>query len=240
MYPVLAEINPTKGHVIDTLRRVKDAQRGVPHNGWSYFASRFLHPDGAKAFQSSPATPEIIFDFLGFYQQLERSGGLFEQEAFFPESYDIGPDFHRLGLIEITAAIVQGCLRLKFEYNKNMKHQAYITRWVQKCEETLYEFIPVLTQASHMCILSDFPLLTADYNGLDGLVSSILPELGVSRDNVEEVYDTSPMQTGLLLSQAKDPSLYQCFTVFQVTPKPSSQSIDLWLSQSEMHSLLTN
>lgn len=244
MYPVLAEMNPTRGGLIHMLRRVKDAQRRVPRNGWPYFASRFLHPDGAKAFDLPPATPEIVFDFLGLYQQLERSAGLFEQESFFPEEYDIGPEFHRPGLIEITAEIVQGCLRLKFEYNKDMKHQDTIIKWVQKCEETLHEFISVLSQASHKYTLSDFPLFTAGYDGLDSLFSTILPELGVSWHNVEDVYDTSAMQTGLLLSQAKDPSLYQCFTVFQVTAKSSSSSVDLerlegaWFSLVQRHSAL--
>ncbi|KAH8665645.1 hypothetical protein BGZ61DRAFT_401297, partial [Ilyonectria robusta] len=244
MYPILTETNPIKDDLLGTLRRVKDAQRCVPSNGWSYFASRFLHPDGVKAFGSSAPTPEIVFDFLGLYQQLERPDGLFEQEIFFPEEYDIGPEFHRPGLFEITAEIVRGCLRLKFEYNKSMKHQAAIATWVQKCEEGLHAFVSVLAQARHSYTLSDFPLLTTGYDGLDNLFSSILPELGVSLNNVEDVYDTSPMQTGLLLSQAKEPSLYQCFTVFQVAPVSRSHSIDLqrleeaWIKLIQRHSAL--
>ncbi|KAH6970594.1 hypothetical protein BKA56DRAFT_661273 [Ilyonectria sp. MPI-CAGE-AT-0026] len=244
MYPILIETNSIKDDLLGTLRRVKDAQRCVPSNGWSYFASRFLHPDGVKDFGSSAATPEIVFDFLGLYQQLERPDGLFGQEIFFPEEYDIGPEFHRPGLFEITAEIVRGCLRLKFEYNKSMKHQAAITTWVQKCEESLHAFVSVLNQARHLYTLSDFPLLTTGYDGLDNLFSSILPELGVPLNNVEDVYDTSPMQTGLLLSQSKEPSLYQCFTVFQVTPVSRSHSIDLqrleeaWIKLVQRHSAL--
>ncbi|KAF5027126.1 hypothetical protein F66182_752 [Fusarium sp. NRRL 66182] len=244
MYPILTETSPVNNDLLATLRCVKDAQRCVPSNGWSYFASRFLHPDGVNVFGSSAATPEIIFDFLGLYQQLERPEGLFEREIFFPEEYDIGPEFHRPGLVEITAEIVRGCLRLKFEYNKSMKHQDDITRWIQKCEESLNAFVSILPQARTCYTASDFPLLTAGYDGLNKLMYSVLPELDVSLDNVEDVYDTSPMQTGLLLSQAKEPGLYQCFTVFQVTPTSRSHTVDLgrleeaWIRLVQRHSAL--
>ncbi|GAB1318076.1 hypothetical protein MFIFM68171_08286 [Madurella fahalii] len=222
MYPV--QVEGGSRDLIDTLRRVKDAQRRVPRNGWSYFASRFHHLEGIKEFGLPPVV-EIIFDFLGLYQQLEREKGLFEQEP--RDNVDVGPEFHRPGLFEITAELVRGRLQLKFEYNKMMNRQAELMRWVHKCEEDLMELARIEREALYMQALSDFPLLNMGYDGLDGLFTTILPRLGVSVDNVEDTYDTSPMQTGLLLSQAKDPGLYQCSLVLQVEGTSPFESVDL-------------
>ncbi|KXX80427.1 Nonribosomal peptide synthetase 12 [Madurella mycetomatis] len=239
MYPV--QVGTGSRGLIDTLRRVKDAQRRVPRNGWPYFASRFHHPEGLKEFGSPPVV-EIIFDFLGLYQQLEREEGLFEQEPWY--NADIGPEFHRPGLFEITAEMIRGKLQLRFEYNKTMKRQAEFMRWVQECERDLMELARVGHEAPYMQALSDFPLLHMGYDGLDSLFTTVLPQLGVSADNVEDAYDTSPMQTGLLLSQAKDPSLYRCSLVLQVETTSPFESVDLqrlgdaWLRLTDRHSSL--
>lgn len=105
MYPVsvVAGKDP-----VDTVRRVKDAQRRVPSSGWPYFASRYHHPDGIRQFGGYPQA-EIQFDYLGLYQQLERDDALFQQEAW-PNS-DVGPEFNRLALFEITAEIIRSTLR---------------------------------------------------------------------------------------------------------------------------------
>jgi amino acid adenylation domain-containing protein/non-ribosomal peptide synthase protein (TIGR01720 family) len=243
MYPILMKEGGRD--LVDTLRRVKDARRRVPSNGWSYFASTFHHPEAIREF-GLPTNLEVIFDFLGLYQQFERSDSLFEQQVW--ENSDIGPDFRRPGLFEITAEVTQGQLQLKFEYNRTMKHQDSITRWIQECEKNLNRITSELdaTRIGGHCMhdLSDFPLLRMGYDGLDNLFQSVLPSLTISAENVEDIYDTSPMQTGMLLSQAKNPALYQCSTVFQIKTTPRCQSLDLqrlsnaWQSLVQRHSAL--
>ncbi|KAI1756763.1 hypothetical protein F4782DRAFT_280290 [Xylaria castorea] len=238
MYPIQVEL-PEGGDLFDTIRHVKDAQRRVPKNGWPYFASRFNHPDGIREFQSRPNV-EITFDFLGLYQQLERKEGLFKQESW--DNLDVGPEFNRPALCEITAEIIQGRLQMKFEYNKYMNHQSGINRWVKECENELIRVASGLN--GKMYALSDFPLLGMVYDGLDNLLTSILPQLGVALDNVEDAYNTSPMQTGLLLSQTKDPALYQCSWVFRIDTKSPFESVDTqrlvnaWHDLAQRHSSL--
>ena len=245
MYPIVVE-KKGRGGLIDMIRCVKDAQRRFSSNGWQYFVSRFYDPNGIQEFGPS-AEVEIIFDFLGLYQQLERANGLFEQEYW--EKSDVGPEFHCPGLFEITAEIIKGQLQLKFEYNKNMRHQADIRHWVYECERDLRHIVSELelAEADVRCIytLSDFPLLqNMGYDGLDNLLGSVLPGLGIRLDDLEDVYATSSMQTGMLLSQAKHPSLYQCSTVFQVDSLPPFATVnvqhlsDTWVSLVERHSAL--
>lgn len=241
IYPVHVDV-AAEADFVEVLKRVKDSQRRVPRNGWSYFASRYNHPDGIKQF-GSQVTAEVQFDYLGLYQQLEREGALFEQQDLTVP--DVGPDFKRFALFEITAEIIRGEFQLKFEFDAHMKHQDAISEWIQECERSLGLAADQLSRISAaQYTLSDFPLLPTDYDGLDQLVTKTLPGLGLSADNVEDVYPVSPMQTGLLLSQAKSQSLYQYFSVFRVEALSAFESVDssrlmdAWQSLVERHSSL--
>ncbi|KAK0630903.1 hypothetical protein B0T17DRAFT_234637 [Bombardia bombarda] len=245
MYPI--QIDSGRHDLRDTVRRVRDAQRRVPRNGWPYFASRYHNLKGMEDF-SLPPMVEIIFDFLGRYQQLEREDGLFEQQSW--ENSDVGPEFHRPGLFEVTAEIIRGSLQLRFDYNSNMHHQVRITEWVQECEKALYTIVSELGKIrdeatlGQLHALSDYPLLSIGYEGLDHLFTSVLPRLQISVGDIEDIYDTSPMQTGLLLSQAKEPGLYQCSMVFRVETRSPFESVDMhrlceaWRTLVSRHSSL--
>jgi amino acid adenylation domain-containing protein/non-ribosomal peptide synthase protein (TIGR01720 family) len=239
MYPVHVD---AEGDFVDVIKRVKDKQRRVPRSGWPYFASRYNHPDGIEQF-GSQVTAEVQFDYLGLYQQLEREGALFEQQELIVP--DVGPDFKRFALFEITAEIIRGQFQLTFEFNAHMKHQDAVSAWIQECERTLRLAADQLSRISTIqYTLSDFPLLSTDYQGLDQLVTKTLPELDLSAENVEDIYPVSPMQTGLLLSQARSEGLYQYFSVFRVEAPSafesvdSSRLIDAWQSLVERHSSL--
>lgn len=223
MYPIHVDV-AAGADFIEVLKRVKDSQRRVPRTGWPYFASRYNHPDGIKQF-GSQVTAEVQFDYLGLYQQLEREGALFEQQELIVP--DVGPDFKRFALFEITAEIIRGEFQLTFEFNSHMKHQDEICQWIQECERSLCLAADRLSRINAtQYTLSDFPLLAMDYDDLDQLVTKILPGLDVSVDNVEDIYPVSPMQTGLLLSQAKSQGLYQYFSVFRVESASAFESVD--------------
>lgn len=216
MYPIHVNAAAFTDSIVETIRRVKDAQRSVPQNGWPYFASRFNQADGIKQF-GHHNVPEITFDYLGLYQNLEREGSLFQLER--RVNQDVGPDFNRFSLVEITAEVLQGQIQLTFELNRLMRHQTRLQQWFQECEHCLRRAaVELPAMAAPKFTMSDFPLLQTNYDGLDTLFDVTLPELGVAADNVEDIYGTSPMQTGLLISQEKDSDLYQSSMVFRVRP----------------------
>ncbi|KAH6714878.1 hypothetical protein BKA61DRAFT_734232 [Leptodontidium sp. MPI-SDFR-AT-0119] len=210
---------------LESLRRMKDNRRAVPGNGWPYFACRYNTQEGIDAFGGMNGE-EIQFDYLGLYQQLQREGALFQQEPWALK--DVGRDVQRFALFEITTEVVSGQLQLTFEYSRLMRHQAQITAWVFECEKTLKDAAEVLHQSTAQCTLSDFPLLSMDYAGLEKLSSVIAPRLGLSSmDDIEDVYPTSPMQTGLLLSQVRGAGWYQYSSTFQVSATTVFQSLDV-------------
>lgn len=240
MYPV--HIKATQD-IVETVRRMKDARRSVPRNGWPYFASRYNNPEGIKAF-GDQKTAEIQFDYLGLYQQLERDGALLQHEPWDIE--DVGQDVQRFSMFEVTAEIFLGRLQFTFEYNRFMKHQDGIGKWVRECENSLRFAVDQLSRLEAVeYTLSDFPLLSMNYDNLDKLVNKTLPKLGLSGlDSIEDAYPTSPMQTGLLLSQAKAAGWYQYYTVFEVQPTTAFQTVDVkrlhnaWQRVVERHASL--
>lgn len=74
-------------------------------HGWWYFTSRYTHPEGQEAFRS-PATPEIVLNHSGFYQQLEQKGALLQQtDEFGGATSDITKSARRFGLIEVSVGV---------------------------------------------------------------------------------------------------------------------------------------
>ncbi|KAE8394317.1 hypothetical protein BDV23DRAFT_11565 [Aspergillus alliaceus] len=208
--------------IVNTLKRVKDTRRKIANNSRSYFAQSLLHPtgDGPTNF---PVPLEVVFNYLGQLQQLERKeslfqhyGGAFDAE-FFELAGDMGPETPRFALFEISAIIIKDKLNISFTYNRNMRHKSRIQDWIFKCRRTLEGEILSLKDYLPEPTLSDYPLLPTTYGGLDDLVKKTLPRIGVeSWNKVEDIYPCSPVQEGILLSQLRDPRGYMFHGIFEV------------------------
>ena len=222
MYPVYVAASDA-GDFVGVLQRVKDYRRRVPANGRHYFASRMLTSKGGKKFKRHWPL-EFTFNYLGVYQQLEREGALLlpakemageGREA--GGTADVGFDTPSFGLFETSAVIVQGKLRFSFVFNKNMKHQDRIAQWISSCQDTLQLKAPELAKMGYEPTLSDFPLLSASYDGLRQLVSEKLPRLGITdMANVEDVYPCTQMQQGILISTQRDSGHYAVHGIYKV------------------------
>jgi amino acid adenylation domain-containing protein/non-ribosomal peptide synthase protein (TIGR01720 family) len=213
-HPELAESN----NIIDEVRRTKDCRRRVPGNGWPYFAARYLTEDGAKRFHEHD-NMEIAFNYLGRYQQLEREDALLrfiDVEAGDGVS-NIGPAIKRLALIDIAMAVMDETTLVTFTYNRRMQHIGQVLSWVATAKNTLDDAVRKLQNMSTTYTLADFPLLPdLTYNGLEKLSGERLNRVGVSLDQVEDIYPCSPLQQGILLSQAKAPETYMVVQMFEI------------------------
>jgi len=234
IFPLQIDVDTDEDDVIDTVRRIKDIRRRVPDNGRPYFAQRFLTPEGRSEFKKHDGTMEIIFNYLGRMQQLEHDDSLLQQWTY-PENRedetlvaDVGRHAERFALFEISASIVRDEIQFSFLYNKDMKHQKDIRRWIMECHRTLEETIQKLASIKDEVTftLSDFPLLPISYDGLEKITTKSLPQVGIAPQMVETIYPCAPLQEGLILSQIKDPSLYHFHAVFEVNPASDGIPID--------------
>ncbi len=208
---------------VDTLKRVKDFRRAVPANGRPYFASRQLTSKGRKKFGTHWPL-EFTFNYLGIYQQLEREDALLvpvkelagEARGAGGNS-DVGYDTPRFGLFEISAVVAQGRLRFSFTFNRHMSHQERIMAWISACQETLTRAPQDLTKMAYQPTLSDYPLISMTYNGLQRLISERLPQIGIPDVRyVEDIYRCSQIQQGLLISRQKDAGFYAIHGTYRV------------------------
>lgn len=209
------------GKPTDTVRRVKDFKRAIPANGRPYFARRFLTADGRDRF-ATHWPMEILFNYLGQYQQLERTDALLQplgtmagETGKSGGTSDFGRDTCRWGLFEISAFVFKGHLKVAFTYNQHMQHQDLVQQWIQECQSTITQMISELTVLDPKPTLSDFPLLTLTEESFYKMIDR-LSEMGIEQSNVEDVYPCSSMQEGLLLSQTKDTGFYAAATLHEI------------------------
>ena len=128
---------------------------------------------------------------------------------------DIGKDVPRFSLIEVSALVTGGKMKLSFAYNKHMEHQDSLAKWAKECGSLLREAPRRLMQHTPEKTLGEFQLLPLAYYGLENL-GHRLRDVGVDLQDVEDVYPCSPMQRGLLLSRMRDPDKYAYRAIFQV------------------------
>ncbi|KAF2707683.1 acetyl-CoA synthetase-like protein [Pleomassaria siparia CBS 279.74] len=208
--------------IISTIRWVKDLRERTPDKGRPYFAYRILTEEGQERFSGHwPA--EVTFNYLGRMQNLERKDALL-QKLDGSSTTDVGPDVPRFSLFEVTALVSQGTIKLSFSFNRHMKRQSDIRLWISECRQTLVDAVEQLLQARAEPSLSDFKLLPLTYNGLSRL-SAVLPS-GTQLSTIEDIYPTSPMQQGILLSQLKHPEFYAYHCIFEVQPTDLSQLVN--------------
>ncbi|EGD97060.1 nonribosomal peptide synthetase [Trichophyton tonsurans CBS 112818] len=121
------------------LKDVHSAHARMPSHGWGYFTSRYTNIEGREKFQ--PTTiPEIVLNYSGLYQQLEREGALLQQtDEFDGTTLDIIKSARRFGLIEISVGVRNGCIEFDFSYNRHMDRQEDIKCWAELCQELLVE-----------------------------------------------------------------------------------------------------
>ena len=246
MFPIHVQ-SSEPADFVDTLKRVKDYRRAVPDNGRPYFASRLLTSKGGKKFGRHWPL-EFTFNYLGIYQQLEREDSLLVPvEELAGEARgaggksDVGHDTPRFGLFEISAVIAQGKLRFSFTFNRHMNHQEKIMAWVSACRETLTTAPPDLAKMMYQPTLSDYPLISMTYPGLQRLITDKLPLIGISDVRyVEDIYRCSQIQQGLLISRQKDAGFYAIHGTYEVNSKDgarvdSNRIADAWQKVVNRH-----
>ncbi|PHH92580.1 hypothetical protein CDD83_6742 [Cordyceps sp. RAO-2017] len=233
MWPAHVTVQPADT-LLETLCKTKDARRQVKNNGWAYFLSRHRHRLEAE----SPI--EILFNYHpGFTEnpkQLLQPASLVKGELF-----QMSPVMSRFALIDVLAEVADSRLSFNFIFNKRM--QSSISQWIANAQSCLEAAASDLVDRAAALTLSDFPLLSYSYPELDAFSTGVLAALGASAEDVEDAYPCSPIQEGMLLSQAKFASHYLNRAFWLVrsrrdTPVREEQLRIAWLRVVEKHPLL--
>ena len=230
--------------IVHTVRLVKDARRRLPINGLAYWVSRFLNPDGIKAFESHNSPMEVQFNYLGQFQQLERTDSLFTAINLDDAVPATSPHMPTSVLFDINVIIEAGVAKFFFAWNRHIDHQDSILAWIAQIVPSLQSICNELRGRPTSRTLCDFKFLSLDYSGLDELQNKILPHLELLNDShIEDVLPCLPMVDGILLSQTKGTGSYETSQTWQIVPRDSnrieaSRLVDAWQTLIARHSAL--
>ncbi|KAM5488870.1 NRPS cluster protein [Microsporum audouinii] len=219
IYPLAIPISPNHSLARDIVRLVKDSRRKVPGKGQPFSACRYHSESGRLAFEPYDS-PEIVFNFTGRFQQLEKQNGLFDSSpSSEPGDSDLtitenSKSARRPSMIDIEAGVTDSELKVEFVFHK-MMDKGRLQTWVHNFTQDLELLSHDLAQASTKFTLSDLPLLSLSYKGLDILLDQQIPQMGIRPESILDIYPCSPLQEGMLISAAKGVASYHTHTVYR-------------------------
>jgi len=165
-YPLVVELSES-GAVVESLKRVKEALRGIPQRGIGYGLLRYLSEDAAlrEELQRGEAWP-ISFNYLGQLDQALSSDGLYRTTA---QSYGTtqDPDDPRICLLGVDGYISFGKLKMNWVASQRLYKTETLRRLGQEFVAVLRELIES-TRSDHAGLTpSDFPLAKISQQQLD-------------------------------------------------------------------------
>ncbi|MEO7455045.1 MAG: condensation domain-containing protein, partial [Gemmatimonadaceae bacterium] len=184
----------------DRLRETKEMLRGVPHRGVNYGLLRYL--DGAETLKAQ-TTPEVVFNYLGQFDQALASSSMF---AFTHEATGswYGADSARPHALELNALVAGGKLELRWSYDADTLGDDTMSRVASEYLAALRAIIAHCTeQGAGGFTPSDFALAR--------LTQAELDDVATAYPGVEDVYPLVPMQRLFLgyADPASDPGFEQ-------------------------------
>jgi aryl carrier-like protein len=193
--------------LLDIVRKTKDTRRSVTNNGWAYFTAHGYHSDSAdQSLMYGP--PEILFNYdTGF---AEDKTSVLRPFAFTTGRLgQIAPQMTRFSLVDVLAEVRNSRLFFSFIYNRHMRHyQSSIQDWIIQTKRCLNTASITLANQQPSFTISDFPLLNYSYPEMETFIETIVQPLMARSLEIEDAYKCSPIQDGMMLSQAKVSGLY--------------------------------
>jgi non-ribosomal peptide synthase protein (TIGR01720 family) len=203
---------------------VKDARRQLLANGWAYFTSRYLNPNGKKAFETHDTTMEVTFNYHGQFQELESDDSLFDNIDL-PGVSEQGPALPVSTLFNIEVSLDNQQAQYEFSFNRHIAHQDLIQQWIGRIGQSLRSICEELVSlsASPSRTLCDYELLALDYPALDDFQGRIVPliESLNTPGSIEDVWPCTPTVDGILLSQARQPEMYNTSQLYEIKSRDS-------------------
>ena len=231
--------------LLEVVEQMKDSRRRLPRNGWAAFTGCAVESRLGVFFGGQPPI-EILFNFAGSFQQLEKSNSVFTLiPAGEMRRGDHGSGLRRLGLFEFSLYLQDGSLRVSLSLNRQIRHINRVEEWMSQLERCLTAIGDELSQRSMDFTLSDFPLLHADHLQLQTITKEVLPSLGLANlTNVEDMYHGTTFTDLFQLEQRHFPTHNNCRWTVKLSPCKGRPNLNVtrlisgWLNVVEKHAAL--
>ncbi|PYH98073.1 nonribosomal peptide synthase [Aspergillus ellipticus CBS 707.79] len=161
-------------------------------------------------------TADLIFSYDVSGQSVE--GAVLKQTSSAPySSSTIIPT-----KLQASATLEQG--QLKITVGSDKVTSLSLSLFVDQFKQNIAQVVELLSGTPREFTLTDFPLLALDYPSLERINRRQIPGLGLNSNQVEEVYPCSPLQQGLLMSQARKQGSYNVSIAWEIA---STDTVDI-------------
>ncbi|MGZ3459436.1 MAG: condensation domain-containing protein, partial [Archangium sp.] len=195
--PVLLEVSPSASPG-NALRAVRDGLRALPARGLGHGLLRYLGREEVAQKLSALPKAQVAFNYLGQMDAAANSSPLFglARES---SGSERGPGAERSHLLEVSAVVFDGQLRLSIAYSHNLHSEATLQSLASAFLAALRELISGRTTPDALRYTpADFPLARLSAEALDRLLPPATP--------IEDIYPLSPLQQGMLFHALLAPS----------------------------------
>lgn len=223
IWPIHMSLDSTDS-ITEAVKRTKDARRQAQEESSAYLASCYSSTDAAEETKSR-GPMEILFNYLGHYQQLERPDALFTIDESLPiAAANIAHDMPRFALLDVSAVVQKGRLELQFFINRNLKYEEKLRQWVSQCERSLRDAASTLPGSISGYTVSDFPLVSLTPDALNRFTANVVPKCA---GDIQDIYPCSPIQQGMLISHARNDNLYEKTFKWKVAPTSGDRTVSI-------------
>jgi amino acid adenylation domain-containing protein/non-ribosomal peptide synthase protein (TIGR01720 family) len=207
---------------VPLVKQVKDVRKLDADRQALVFASQYLLEDGTDA-----GPLEVLFNFHGQFQQLERQGGLLRLDRLHQpggqsDTSSTGGNVKMQAVLNVEISVEDGQAEISIGFSKHSPKQDAIRRWCSEYSQTIVATVAELSNATPTASASDFPLAHLTNPDLALVEQRCLAPVGVAWEDVEDILPCSPVQQGILLSQLKAPSSYQLKQTCRILPGSNS------------------
>jgi natural product biosynthesis luciferase-like monooxygenase protein/amino acid adenylation domain-containing protein/non-ribosomal peptide synthase protein (TIGR01720 family) len=188
LYPLALRV-PTTSSVGDLVMHVKEQVRAVPAKGIGYGLLR--HLAGADALAPSTPRNDILFNYLGQFDQSEADGIAFATEF---AGHAVSPRRRREHAAEITALISTGRLSFAMGFNGLEQEAARMQALLDEIHSALKEIISHCRETPNVHYTpSDFPLAQ--------VTLAQVQQWQQTYPDLQRLYASTAMQQGLIFHE---------------------------------------
>ena len=170
-YPVLFDVKHARS-VVDVLKAVKEAVRGVPNAGIGFHALRYGETPESRAPLLEFNPPGVSFNFLGIMDTTFPDDSMFERWLDASDT-ERSPRSRRSTHLEISASIDEGQIKMEWFYSENLHQPATINDRAAAAMEALRSLCHQKAMGASAMTPSDFPLAGLNQKQLDKVLGRV-------------------------------------------------------------------
>ena len=201
IFPIQLEISKSK-NLIDTISDTYSSFQKGQQNGIHQMALK----QKAKA-NGYNSNSDVLFNFFGKFEQIEHKSSLWKTNC----NFHNGDDLFEVGekmthALTIDCFIQNGELTVKCSFNSAAIETRQVLGLATEWQETLKSFANSKTLHhldSHYTITN----LPSDNISIQ-MVREVTRSSGINREDIEDMYTCTPLQSGFIYSLLKDKSMY--------------------------------